>query len=157
MAVGRWSPPLSQNGKPHIFLVFRLFAIMIMVAIMIKIDPYHGHIKKIYYPLQMKLKQYLGRDHLMCGGTDHSIFRFGNCPLTFETKDMFPIKGHWLEEEEDCGKHQESGHRNPQVQPNSSHSFNFLLLPSVDCQKRGHISKIAVNGDTQLSILEFNK
>jgi hypothetical protein len=28
---------------------------------------------------------------------------------------------------------------------------------SVDCQKRGHISKIAVNGDTQLSILEFNK
>ena len=85
---------MSQNGKPHIFLVFRLFAIMIMVAIMIKIDPYHGHIKKIYYPLQMKLKQYLGRDHLMCGGTDHSIFRFGNCPLTFETKDMFPIKGH---------------------------------------------------------------
>ena len=68
---------------------------------------------------------------------------------------MFPIKGHWLEEEKDCGKHQESGHRNPQVRPNSSQSFNFL--PSVDCQKRGHISKIAVNGDTQLSILEFNK
>ena len=32
MAVGRWSPPLSQNGKPHIFLVFRLFAIMIMMS-----------------------------------------------------------------------------------------------------------------------------
>ena len=28
---------------------------------------------------------------------------------------------------------------------------------SVDCQKRGHISKIAVNSDTQLNILEFNK
>lgn len=28
---------------------------------------------------------------------------------------------------------------------------------SLDCQKRGHISKIAVNGDTQLNILEFNK
>ena len=35
-------------------------------------------------------------------------------------------------------------------------SLNFFLT-SVDCQKRGHISKIAVNGDTQLSILEFNK
>ena len=68
--------------------------------------------------------QYLGRDHLMAGGTDHSIFRVVDLK---KKKTVASIKN---------------------LGPG---------ILSVDCQKRGHISKIAVNGDTQLNILEFNK
>ena len=68
--------------------------------------------------------QYLGRDHLMTGGTDHSIFRVVDLK---KKKTVASIR-----------------------------NLGSGIL-SVDCQKRGHISKIAVNGDTQLNILEFNK
>ena len=68
--------------------------------------------------------QYLGRDHLMAGGTDHSIFR------VVEMKRKKTVA--------------------------SIRNLGPGIL-SVDCQKRGHISKIAVNGDTQLHVLEFNK
>lgn len=68
--------------------------------------------------------QYLGRDHLMTGGTDHSIFRVVDIK---KKKTVASIK-----------------------------NLGSGIL-SVDCQKRGHISKIAVNSDTQLNILEFNK
>ena len=53
------------------------------------------------------LPQYLGRDHLMCGGTDQSVFRFS---IEIVTRQIFAmlnhlIQGDWFEEEEDSGKY----------------------------------------------------
>ena len=64
--------------------------------------------------------QYLGRDHLMAGGTDHSVFRVVDLK---KKKTVASIR-----------------------------NLGSGIL-SVDCQRRKHISKIAVNGDTQLNMV----
>ena len=68
--------------------------------------------------------QYLGREHIMVGGTDISMFRVVDMK---KKKTVASIRN--------LG----------------------LGIVSLDAQKRGQLSKLAVNSETHLNILEFTK